>query len=159
MEQRKNVGWSDGHVFMYLRWMAERVRMSYLEKRRHQEALWKEGMLLQAVWCFGQSFAGKPCVQVFMIHITYLNIVSGLSHYDNALSHTANIIQEWIKKLYQRFQGVWPSNYPDFSPIEHLRDVRENQFNPWRHHLTTHKVCIASARFHSTPSEGTVWQH
>ena len=48
-EQWKKLAWSDESRFLW-----------------HQDALWEEGKLVEAVWCFWQCSAGNPWVLPFM---------------------------------------------------------------------------------------------
>ncbi len=82
---------------------------------------------------------GKPWVTLLHVTlITYLEIIwdifmallfpdgSGLLQQDNALCHTAKIVQECLEE--HEFKVFpWPPNSPDLNPTEHLWDVLEHQ--------------------------------
>ena len=56
--------WPDlmNHIFFHITWMSGGMCFAYLGNTWHQDALWEEGKLVEAVWCFGQCSAGKPWV-------------------------------------------------------------------------------------------------
>ncbi|KAK3555028.1 hypothetical protein QTP86_005693 [Hemibagrus guttatus] len=136
------------HVFFYITWMAECVCVSYLGNTWHQDALWEEGGLAEAVSCFGQCSAGKPCgpavhVDVTVTRSTYLSIAAdhvhsfmetlfpdgcGLFQQDNAPCHKAEMVQEWFDDHNNQFEVLTPPpNSPDLNPIQHLWDVLDKQ--------------------------------
>ena len=127
--------------------------LAYLGSTWHHDALWEEGQLAEAVWCFGQCSAGKPWVlpSTWMLlwhlpehctpfHGNGLMAVASFSRimhcatkqkwFRNGLRSTTTSLRCWL--------GL---QIPQISIQSSICGMcLTNKSNPWRPHLATYKT-------------------
>ena len=138
----------------YIMWMAMCMCIVYLGKRWHQEALWEEGKLAEAVYALGNVLLGNPrsgvYVDVTLICTTCLNTVANKVHPFVAVVSFSEIIG--LATLQQSFRnslttmtkssrccpGLQIFQISLWSSITWM--CRKNEFDPWRPNLTTNRT-------------------
>lgn len=90
------------HIFFYIMWIARCLCVDYLGNTRHQDPIWTESKLAEAVWCFGQFSPGRPSI---------------LPSMDVNVTFTTYLIKPWWLWPLSAAQSVLPQSKNDLGTV------------------------------------------